>query len=217
MTRATRRRGTRRRAASAWGLALALLGAGARAAGAQEEGVTERTSPHLRNDCRLAAQILETGHPQPHSDWALETIGRCEESAGPALAALWTAPAAEPEALEQLYRATAQLRDQRVYDAVARAAEDGGSPTIVRLTALRVLAAYVDPGAVVPLDYLTEADPSAYRAASRDHATQIEGAVPLAADVRAPVRELLLRLSGEGADAPTARAATYLLRRLSLN
>ena len=61
---------------------------------------------------------LAMGHPQPHSAWALETIGR--------------------------------------------------------LTALRVLAA-------------------AYRVASRNHATQIDGAVPLEADV--PAAYLLRRLA----------------------
>lgn len=210
------RRATRSRSASALILAAVLLGAGSRAGGAQEEGVTELSSPHLRNDCRLAAQILETGHPQPHSAWALETIGRCEESAGAALAALWTSPAADADALEQLFRASAQVRDQRIYDAVVRAAEDGGQPTIVRLTALRVLAAYVEPSAAVPPDYLMEADPDAYRVASRNHATQIDGAVPLEADVRAPVRALLVRLSGDGADASMRAAAAYLLRRLAL-
>jgi hypothetical protein len=109
------------------------------------------------------------------------------------------------------------VRDGRIYEAVARVAASGDRPTIVRLAALRVLAAYVDPDAVIPLDYLTESDPNAYRVASRDHATQIEGTVPLGADVRAPVRALLLRLSGDEADAPMRAAARYLLRRLALS
>src|SRR5690349_17810761 len=45
---------------------------------------------HHRNDCRLALQIVETGHPAPHREWAYSLLPRCGASAGPAaVAALW--------------------------------------------------------------------------------------------------------------------------------
>ena len=197
-------------------LGVALVALASRAAHAQQAAVTERTSPHLRNDCRLAAQTLETGHPAPHSAWALETIARCEESAGAALAALWSAPPSDSAALEQLFAASAQVRDARLLDAVARVAESGGQATLVRVTALRALAAYVDPGVVAPVELLVEPDPREYRVASRDHAVQIDGSVPLGADTTASVRALLQRLTTDG-DASVRAAATYLLRRLALD
>lgn len=208
-------RASRHHRAAMYLLAAVALGATAGTAGAQQAPVTERTSVHLRNDCRLAAQTLETGHPAPHSAWALETIARCEESAGAALAALWSAPPSDSVALEQLFAASAQVRDARLLDAVARVAEAGGQARLVRLTALRVLAAYVDPSVVAPVELLVEPDPREYRVASRDHAVQIEGSVPIGADTAASVRDLLHRLTTDE-DASVRAAARYLLRRLAL-
>ena len=47
----------------------------------------EADDAHIRERCRFAAQILTTGEPHTHHDWAVAKIRTCDESAGPALAA----------------------------------------------------------------------------------------------------------------------------------
>ena len=39
---------------------------------------TEANDAQLRAHCRLAAQVLETGHPSTHYGWAISQIRRCE-------------------------------------------------------------------------------------------------------------------------------------------
>jgi hypothetical protein len=123
-----------------------------RSLGAQSEGQDR----HVRNDCRLAAQALETGHPAPHYEWALEFIAKCEETGAPVLAALWRS-AADTEHLNRLFVSSYLLRDARVTDAVTQAAQNRALPRLVRLNAIRVLAGHAVPEFMVSVpDLLRE-------------------------------------------------------------
>src|SRR5215218_9644020 len=70
-----------------------------------------------RNDCRLAAQTLSTGHPSPHYGWALEMAWRCTEAAPALAAAIAEAATVRDTAfLNALTQPTIQLRDGRVFE-----------------------------------------------------------------------------------------------------
>jgi hypothetical protein len=126
------------------GIALILTITAAITPGRSLEAQTERQDPHVRNDCRLAAQVLETDHPAPHYEWALEFIAKCEETGAPVLAALWRR-AVDTERLDRLSMSSYLLRDARITDAVTEVAQNRALPRLVRLNAIRVLAGHAVP------------------------------------------------------------------------
>lgn len=119
----------------------------------------ESRSVHLRNDCRLAVQTLQMGHPAPKTDWALSMISFCDESGGSAVQVLWAAPTTDSVALEQLVSASSRLLDQRVYDGVRATARNAGMPRSKRLAALRVLAAFLDNKTQISPDHFLNPKP----------------------------------------------------------
>jgi hypothetical protein len=183
----------------------------ARRVPAQGQSEREGNSNQLRNDCRLAAQTLEKGHPAPKTEWALEVIGLCEQSAGPALAARWAAPPTDSLALEQLILASRSVADGRIFSAVDAIARNAGSAQTARLSALRVLAGYIDPYEVVYLSHVRPS-PDSGRTAHVDHAKQIAGSVPLPATATASIRALFSSLATTDAD-PVVRFAGRQLRK----
>ncbi|HLA89901.1 MAG TPA: hypothetical protein VJL28_05695 [Gemmatimonadaceae bacterium] len=187
-------------------VATALIAASA----AHGQAVRERESVQLRNDCRLASQTLENGHPAPKSDWALQVIRDCEESAGAALQRVWAAPPADSAALEPLVEASGAMRDQRIYEAVAAVARNAGAAQVVRLSALRVLAAYLDPRKVVDLDDLRPSRDSG-AVAWADHAHQLTGSQPLDGAAPARIHALFADLAASDPD-PVVRYAGRWLR-----
>lgn len=196
------------------GFTLAAL-VGPAAAHAQ---VDERSSTDLRNDCRLAAQILTTGEPHPHREWALERIRACNESGGAALASVWSTPPTDRDELDRLYWTTAGFLDSRILEAVRIVVIDPSNRTDVRLTGLRILAAYVNPHLDPRLsDLVPPDDPGESRRTigSVDHRPQTEGAEPLPAGYTESITELLSRLAGADPDPVVRFAAARLHERLS--
>ena len=203
-------------------LAVAVLaGPGGPGGGRADAQGSERTSPHLRNDCRLAAQILTLGRAEPRRDWALQRITACDETGGPALAALWTAPPPPDVAeLERLYWSSAGLVDARLLAAVRTAASATSNPTVVRLAALRVLAAYVDPHLDPTIQDLTPPSGGerggqfAQLIGSVDHRVQTVGELP-AAGYHASILTVLAELAASDPDATVRYAAGRLRDALS--
>lgn len=107
----------------------------------------------LRNDCRLAAQVLRTGHPAPKAEWAMKMIANCAVDGPPVLAQLWSAPALDSARAEQLLDASTRLRDDRLADAALRVLQTTTHPEAARLAGLILLVRYADPyaGLAVPL------------------------------------------------------------------
>lgn len=140
---------------------------------------------HLRNDCRLAAQTLSKGHPAPKTDWALSIIFRCDESAGPALQALWATPPSDSVALEQLVEASARMLDHRVYLSASTIASSSGNAQSARIGALRVLASFVDAEFYYyPVQLLRPSADSTHGVAYSHGISQVVGAQPItSADV----------------------------------
>jgi len=163
------------------GMTLAL--AGLVLAPACVAQMTERDNVHLRNDCRLATQVLSKGQPDPQRDWALGVVSACEETGGAAVASLWAAPPADTTSLDQLYRISAGILDAQVLAAAQATASDPARPTLLRMTALRVLAAYVDSQLEAPLASVTP-PPEGRSCESPDPAGCVYPAQPFHLDYR---------------------------------
>ena len=112
-----------------------------------------------RNECRLASQVLTTGHPDTHRDWALNFIGSCKSDGPAALAIQWTTAAARGAELEGLVRSSARLRDARLYRQLRETAQDISTPPAVRVGAMLVLSRYSDPNNAIWLTDLRPPSP----------------------------------------------------------
>ena len=176
----------------------------------------EAQNVQRRNDCRLAGQALETGHPHPHYEWALGVIGACDESGGPALAGLWQAATSELSALNRLVTASRRLRDLRVLEATLQVASDGARETVVRLSALLVLATHSSPFAVPTLEDLDVRPGGRRLLRIRDHAGGVEGSEPLPPDTADRVMTFLQQLAVGDPDERVRYAAGLLFEQLSL-
>lgn len=172
---------------------------------------------HLRNDCRLAGQVLRTGHPAPRRLWAWSVISSCSDSAGAVLAGVWRAPA-ERE-LAQLWGVSYRVRDARLTRAVLTAFRDPSRSRAERLTAARVLASHAVPDLVV-----LESDLARLRAdsvhppyLSVDHSDVREGSVPVTSALVGEIREAFVAVGECDADAEVRTTARLLARQVRMH
>ena len=178
---------------------------------AQGRRLPEREDPVLRADCRLAAQAIETGRPSPHWGWAMETISACDETAGDALAKLWRSVPTDSIVLMRLLRSAREIKDQRVYVAATTVARDASAAWWPRATALRLLAAYVDPGLRFHTEDLRPGPDSAglvIRTVS--HWVQNDGSQPLAAGAIPEIQALLAELAASDPNPDVRYTAQHL-------
>ncbi|HEX8391287.1 MAG TPA: hypothetical protein VF665_02930 [Longimicrobium sp.] len=171
-----------------------------------------------RNDCRLAAQMLETGHPQPHRAWSLGIISGCGAEGPATLASVWRSITAGEE-IGPLVRSSLRLRDARLYRQLRETAVDRSRPGAVRAAAMLVLARYTNSGNAIWLSDLVPPDtvtrirlvPS-----SGIGLNQVEGASPLREPIAAPVLALLDEIaSARGTEEKAVwYAAAVLAKRL---
>lgn len=112
-----------------------------------------------RNDCRLASQVLTTGHPNTHREWALNFIGSCGSDGPAALVVQWRAFSNSGAELDQLVRSSARLRDARLYRQLRETAQDNSAPPAVRVGAMLVLSRYTDPNNAIWLTDLRPPNP----------------------------------------------------------
>lgn len=187
-------------------------------AGAQAHGQDSARAAKHRSDCRLASQVLTTGNPAPHREWALQFIGSCGSDGPAALALQWTRARGPGEELEQLVRSSARLRDARLYRQLRATTQDGSRPPAVRVGAMLVLTRYTDPRNAIWLSDLRPPDPIRrvpLVLSSASHGAQVDGEEP----VGAVAVEVLALLDGIAAARQTETpevwyAAAVLARRL---
>ncbi|MGH9782816.1 MAG: hypothetical protein ACRD88_01415 [Terriglobia bacterium] len=178
--------------------------------GLQAQQARERDDVHLRNSCRLAAQVLATGRPHPHYEWARDLIGACDESGGPALAALWRTDVSEDrDELGRLVYVTSRLRDQRILDALLETARAPSPSVQVRLSAVRVLVSYFAPGRDAPLECLQE-PPFGSPLTVLGHFAPLDGAQPLAPSARDAILALLRELAQSDPNPQVRSAARFV-------
>lgn len=172
---------------------------------------------HLRNDCRLASQVLRTGHPAPRRQWAWSVIPSCSDSAGSVLAVVWRAPA-ERE-LAQLWGVSYRVRDARLTRAVLTAFRDPSRSRAERLVAARVLASHAAPNLVVLQSDLArlQADSVHPPYISIDHADTREGSVPVTSALVDEIRQALASVGESDADPEVRRSARVLARQIQMH
>jgi hypothetical protein len=100
---------------------------------------------HLRNDCRLAAQVLNTGQPANKREWAIGTISLCAQEGPPILARMWSQVTSDSAQADSILDLSSRLRDARIAEAATAVAKDAGKTDAVRLAAIVLLIRYADP------------------------------------------------------------------------
>lgn len=196
-----------------WITSLLLMSAAllmARPASAQ----ADPDSVKLAADCRLAVQVMTTGHPAPHLEWARSLMGYCGRGtwAGAASAAIrrlrTSTDAAE---LSREWRHLWLLRDADVFDAVSEIAADERSSVPARLWALRTLANYIDPeGSYILEPRLGPSGEVDACIANRSAgSTDLHVAKPLPTDFAAHARDLARAIGNKPAEPVPVRAAAW--------
>ena len=109
-------------------------------------------SVKLRNDCRLAAQILEKGQPAPKYDWALAQMDRCDPGLRvdvvTSLVRAHAYAAGTREAIVAAFNTASRFWDQRILQTLLDIAGDPAARVDARIEALAALAVYLDPQGV---------------------------------------------------------------------
>lgn len=195
---------------------IAALGVGAVLAGTPLSAQPrEGDDVHLRNDCRLAAQVIGTGHPAPRREWAYGIIRGCDESGPRILAMAWRSRLpGDAASLGQLVAATRTLNDRSVVDAVSDVARNREAPDAARVHAFALLYSYAVPGLYVnPGDLLDRPDaPPAIIAVSHDH--HVHQTRAILGDLRPEVGRLLGEVAAAEQATRVGRAAASVLRYL---
>lgn len=194
----------------------ALLALGCAPLSAQR--MDEAASARVRNDCRLAAQVIETGHPHPRWRWAVEHIGICSESGPPALAALWRALPGDTARVEEAIEATGRIRDQRLYDEAVATLRATGRPAVVRVGAMRLLMRYVQPSQDYPFSALEPGERVriATGVGKLNASVQVSGSRPLPDSLTSQVLALFQEIAADDREPVVAHAAARLARTLAL-
>lgn len=174
----------------------------------------EASDAQHRTDCRLAAQVVRTGHPAPHRDWAFGVIRECSESGPQALAARWrTAPPTQADELVLLVSATRAFHTREVFDAVAAVARTRSNDQLVRVYAMALLQSYARPGTSLSVDDLLQPPqngrPPRIYAFSHDRNPDDPRTL---GDVEGEVTAILTHIIETEAGTVIARAAAEVLR-----
>lgn len=173
-------------------------------------------SIHHRNDCRLAEQVLSTGHPAPREEWALGVIWNCPD-AGATLAAALTAArtSADTAYLNALTAPFIQLRDGQVFAAALTVAGDRGASLPARVAAIRTLMYAVRPGGYVDPAALPNPRTVNCFGMPSPHSEVLNGA-PLPSDYLAQVHALMSQIQSDTSEAEgirhAANCAMFLVR-----
>ena len=190
-----------------WGVVAILLAIPSVARGQHTESVAAQE----RADCRLAAQIIRTGHPAPHREWAYGIIPQCNLTGPSALAARW-AVATDSLELELLTTASARLPSRIIFDASAAAAVRS-THSLTRINAMILLADFASPAVgLSPWDvrHPTPGRPPMLVATSGARPTIGEWG-----DVRADVVAVMAEVWCSPADSEVRRIAGVYFRYLS--
>lgn len=132
-----------RRTVRLTGTTLVLSLALAKPASAQ----ADPDSVHQVERCRLAAQVVTTGHPQPQELWAFGFVSHCG-SVGAAALAQFVRTTADSSLLDRTLQASHLLQDATLFDALVTTATSPSSPVYARILSLRSLGYLFAPSAL---------------------------------------------------------------------
>lgn len=116
-------------------------------------------SIHLRNDCRLAAQVLTTGNPRPRLEWAAQLIPRCPGVGATVAGALGRHRAVRDTVLLNWITLGANsVRDRAMLDVGLAVLQDAEASIEARVYASRLLYWLLYPSAGVYYGTLVDSD-----------------------------------------------------------
>lgn len=185
-------------------LALALFGAPLHAQ-------VKPDSVKLRNDCRLAEQVLTTGQPATHRHEALSVIGLCGREGAGALVSVWSSVGADRSELGMLVTSTRAFVNQEIVDALFFTLNQQGRAIEVRVASLQVLLTFADPFVVPCLaDFLGDSTQVLNRRYGRvDHPFPTIGRENLAEPLPDRLRTTLRTIAASDAE-PLMRVAAMV-------
>ena len=111
-------------------------------------GQVNPDSVKRRNNCRLVEQVITTGHPKPHSEWAWQYIGFCEPSQRVRVYRTAIQQARTSTDTTLIFRAilaVVGLRDGALFREVMEVAGDRSASVPARVAAFMALSAIRDP------------------------------------------------------------------------
>lgn len=178
-----------------------------------EGGDTTSLATYCARD-RAALARGVTGDEYIH---ALSGIQSCDVIAGEMLAREWQTPPTDSATVMFLGAISANVRDQRLYEAVRDVAMSGSAETVVRLAAISALVTYAD--STVWLEYLAppagaiSVPPATFGHPLHDISSSRPGK-PLAESVRSDVVEMLAKLGESDANERVRSVAAFVARRM---
>jgi hypothetical protein len=110
-----------------------------------------------RNECRFAEQVMTTGRPEPHCQWARGYIAFCgtESWARAAAAALRRLSTSEDlRTLEKEWARVRLLRDSTLFATATEIANAGSSTAPARVYAIRYLVNIIHPNRLITYDLM---------------------------------------------------------------
>jgi hypothetical protein len=110
-----------------------------------------------RNECRLAEQVMSTGRPEPHREWARGYIAFCgtESWARAAAVALRRARMSENRrTLEKEWGRVRLVRDSTLFATATEIARDKSSSVPARVYAIRYLLNVLHPNRLITYDLM---------------------------------------------------------------
>ena len=181
---------------------LLLLMASASCALAQ----ADPDSVKRRNDCRLAGQVLSTGQPATHYDWALEKAWHCPDAAA-GIASLLRASTASRDAaaLEALTRPTQRLRDGQIFSVAIAIVGNKAASQEARVYAARTLLYALRPDSGIEYDALIDRNQQCYGGGPGPHQSYTNGTTPLPGDYAQQVRSMGERIMRDASETPQLR------------
>ena len=178
--------------------------------GAQSRSQDEEN--RLRDDCRLATQVIETGVPAPKTEWAYGIIASCSsDQQASALAAAWARPM-DGQRLEMIAARSASIADARLLDATVRVATSPERTVAERIAALNLVTHYLKPGWGISQEFWMQ--PERFSMSIWADAPQEAGDVPITDADRQAALAALRAMSASAADPRGAPVAARLLAGL---
>jgi len=178
---------------------------------------TESSSASTRAECARARSGIEGRRLMPRdtvSFTRLYIVGRCSESAGAVLPAIWRSTSETPpdsSTLTALIGASSNVRDGRIASTLLAIAMDRAKPQLIRQAAISALSVYVKPRLrcrVIPSH--VRGEQFAVDCANAVDVGVVNGAIPVESNFKPNLDRLLDEIATEKTNVSLARLASGL-------
>lgn len=131
---------------------------------ASAQATSMSDSVYVRNRCRLAVQVITTGRPDPHAEWAYEYVRMCGREGAAAITRAMESAVASPDRSdwERLTISTFYVRDAGIFEAALGVSKNAAASTTARVYSMKILIQLLSPGTTLTYDDLTRG-PAAQR------------------------------------------------------